>query len=274
MLAALRSEIAERQASQARNQLLAAQLAHANRVESVGHLAAGLAHELNQPFAAIVNYSEACKVVLEQPLDQQGRHRLQDCIERVRQSSLRAGGIVRRIRNFVLPGSSAMLPTELVALVREVVELCHPEVLRAEAVLFFQPPGAGEVVVEVDPIQIQQVLVNLIQNALHAVQEMPATNRRIVLQIKEQADAVQIDVADNGRGLGSGDADGLFVPFHTTKANGLGIGLSICRSIIEQHQGTIWAHSLSPEGARFSFVLPRPSSHAAEPHRQPNSVCS
>jgi C4-dicarboxylate-specific signal transduction histidine kinase len=273
MLATLRSEIAERQASQARNQALAAQLAHANRVESVGHLAAGLAHELNQPFATIVNYMEACNVALEQPLDEQGQRRLQEFIERVRQSSLRAGGIMRRIRNFVQPGCSATMPTELVALVHEVVELCYPEARRAETILLLHPPDAGEIVVEVDPIQIQQVLVNLIQNALHAVQDMPPPRRQIVLQITAQADAVQIDVADNGRGLGEVDADSLFAPFHTTKTDGLGIGLSICRSIIEQHHGTIWAQSLSPRGAQFSFVLPRLSSHAAEPHRQPDSVC-
>lgn len=273
MLAALRSEIAERQASQARSQALAAQLAHANRVESVGHLAAGLAHELNHPFATIVNYAEACKVALEQPLDEQSRSRLQDFVERVRQASLRAGGIVRRIRNFVSPCPSATMPTELVALVREVVELCRPEADRADASLLFQPPTAGEIVVEVDPIQIQQVLVNLIQNALHAVQDVPAGDRQIVLQIRVQAEAVQIEVADNGRGLGAVDAETLFAPFRTTKADGLGIGLSICRSIVEQHHGTIWAQSLSPAGAQFSFVLPRPSNHAAEQHRQSDSVC-
>ncbi len=272
MLVALRSEVAERQTLESRNQTLAAQLAHADRVESVGHLAGGLAHELNHPFATIVNYTEACSLALGQPLDDQGQRRVQDFIERVRLASLRAGGIVRRIRDFVRPGATAaVMPVELVALISEVAEFCRPEVSRAETSISFQPP-AGGIVVEVDPIQIQQVLVNLIQNALHALEGVSAQDRRIVLQIKTQPESVQIDVVDNGQGLGDVDADSLFAPFHTTKTDGLGIGLSICRSIIEQHQGTIWAQSLSPQGAQFSFVLPRLQSHAAEYDRQADSV--
>ncbi|HVT28801.1 MAG TPA: ATP-binding protein [Lacipirellulaceae bacterium] len=272
MFVTLSFETAEREAAQVRNQALAVQLAHANRVESVGHLAAGLAHELNQPFAAIVNYTEACHVALEQPLDDQSRPRLKGLIERVRQASLRAGGIVRRIRNFVQPGANTTTPTELVTLVREVVELCTPEAQRAETSLFLQPPAVDEIMADVDPIQIQQVLVNLIQNALHAVQESRARDREIVLRIAAQADVVQIDVADNGQGLAAEDADTLFAPFHTTKAEGLGIGLSICRSIVEKHQGTIWAQSRAPAGAQFSFVLPL-SDHAVEHNRQSDSVC-
>ncbi len=273
LLAALRSEIAQHQSSQARIQSLAAQLAHANRVESVGHMAAGLAHELNQPFATIVNYTEACNLALEQPLDAKSQRQLVELVEKVRKASLRAGGIVRRIRNFVQPGSTATIPTDLVALMREVNELCHPEAQRAETALLFHPLDVDEIIVEVDPIQVQQVLVNLIQNALHAVREVVDRDRQIVLQIREQPDTVQIDVSDNGRGLGNVDAASLFAPFHTTRADGLGIGLSICRSIIKQHHGTIWAQSLSPAGSQFSFVLPRLNNHAADHRRQPDSVC-
>jgi C4-dicarboxylate-specific signal transduction histidine kinase len=274
MLAALRSEVEERQVMESRNRTLAAQLAHADRVESVGHLAAGLAHELNQPFATIVNYTEACSLALGQPLDDRGQRHLQNLIERVRLASLRAGGIVRRIRNFVRPVATAdVMPVELVALVHEVVALCRPEASRAGTSILFQPPTGGEIIVEVDPIQIQQVLVNLIQNAFHALEVVSAQDRRIVLQIKVQPESAQIDVVDNGQGLGDADPDSLFAPFHTTKTDGLGIGLSICRSIIEQHHGTIWAQSLSPQGAHFSFVLPRLQSHAAEYDRQADSVC-
>src|SRR5262249_18763590 len=152
---------------EARNQALAAQLAHANRVDSMAHLATGLAHELNQPLGAIVNYTEACSVALDQPLDTEARARLQDLVKGVHQASLRAGGIVRGIRSFVRPGPNGMLPVELVALIHDVVEFCRPEAYRTETAVSFQPPAGGGIVVNVDPIQIQQVLVNLIQNAIH-----------------------------------------------------------------------------------------------------------
>jgi two-component system sensor kinase FixL len=273
MLAALRDEIAEREASEARNRALAAQLAHANRVDSMGHLATGLAHELNQPLGAIVNYTEACGIALDQPQDSVARAKLQGLIERVRVAALRAGGIVRGIRNFVRPGPNSLMPVELVALVRDVVELCRPEAHRTETVVSFEPPTNSGIVVNVDPIQIQQVLVNLIQNAIHALTDLPAQERRIILQIESLAETAQIDVIDNGPGIGEMDADELFAPFHTTKSDGLGIGLSICRSIVEQHHGTIWAQSLSPRGTQFSFVLPRIGRHAADYDRQTDGVC-
>ncbi|MBX7166275.1 MAG: type IV pili methyl-accepting chemotaxis transducer N-terminal domain-containing protein [Pirellulales bacterium] len=272
-LTALRVEAAERQAVEDRNRTLAAQLAHANRVETVGHLAAGLAHELNQPFAAIVNYTEACDLALERPLDEPARARLRELIERVRQASLRAGGIVRRMRDFVRPGAPSRTSVELIALLHEVVELCRPEAERGETSLSFVPPAGGELVVEVDAVQIQQVLVNLIQNSLHALAGNSPENRRIVLRIKPQPDSVQVDVVDNGPGLAGIDPNVLFAAFQTTKSDGLGIGLSICRSIVEQHQGTIWAQSLAPCGAQFSFVLPRIGQHAAEQRRQADRVC-
>lgn len=272
LVSALRLEIAERQASEERNQALAAQLAHANRVESLGRLAAGLAHELNHPFATIVNYAEACKVALSEPLDESVRPRLQELVERVRQASLRAGAIMRRIRSFARPGPVAMLPVELGALVHEVIEFCRPEASRAETALAFEPAPAGEIVVEADPIQIQQVLVNLIQNAIQATQWVPARERRIVVRIVVLPPGAQIDVVDNGCGLGDVETDSLFEPFFTTKDDGLGIGLSICRSILEQHQGTIWAQSL-PRGVQFSFVLPLLDKHAPQHDRQADGVC-
>jgi signal transduction histidine kinase len=198
---------------------------------------------------------------------------LPELVERVRQASLRAGDIVRRIRNFVRPGAMVVLPVELVALVREVVELCQPEAQRAAAALVFEPAGRAEAVVEADPIQIQQVLVNLIQNALHAVAATPVGERQVALRLSVRDDAVQIDVIDNGQGLGQADAEELFTPFHSTKADGLGIGLSICRSIVAQHRGTIWAQPATPQGAQFSFVLPRLTSHAAEHDQQADGVC-
>jgi len=263
-LASLRHEIHERKQTELRNRTLAAQLAHADRVESLGRLAAGLAHELNQPLGAITNYAEACDVTLAAPWDEGLRGRLQGYVRQLQQASLRAGTIIRRIRNFVRPGVGNTAPVDMTALVAEVVDLCRPEAARMEVELAIDL-AAEEGVVTADPVQIQQVLVNLVQNSLQAMASGPPQRRRLAIRTSTANHGVQVDVMDSGPGLADADPEVLFAPFHTTKTEGLGIGLSICRSIIEQHQGTIWAKSLPLEGAQFSFVLPLAAEHAAEP---------
>ncbi len=271
-LASLRHEIGQRQDTEARNQALAGQLAHADRVESMGHLAAGLAHELNQPLGAIANYAEACSVVLAEHRGDDRRGRIQVYLRHILEASLRAGNIVRRIRNFVRLGASQATIVEMAALIREVVDLCRPEAARAEVEFLFEPPADVPVHVNVDPIQIQQVLVNLIQNAIQAMEQAPPQRRRLTVQMAAAHGAVQVDVIDGGSGLAHDDPETLFTPFQTTKSDGLGIGLSICRSIVEHHHGTIWARSLPSHGAQFSFVLPLAESHAAQSSRQADRV--
>ena len=277
-LASLRQEVAQRQYIEHRNRTLAAQLAHADRVESIGHLAAGLAHELNQPLGAIANYADVCGLKLATPLDEPTRGRLQEYLEQIRRASLRAGLIVRRMRNFVRPGASQIAVVDLVALVQEVVDLCAPEAARCVVDMQFTPPTHQTVLVNVDAIQIQQVLVNLIQNALEALSNYPTGQRRLNLQMAVlndtvHSDSVQVDVVDNGPGLEDADPELLFAPFHTTKSEGLGIGLSICRAIVEQHQGTIWAHSLPTQGTQFSFILPIAEHHAPQQPQHADCLC-
>jgi two-component system, LuxR family, sensor kinase FixL len=262
-LASLRHEIHEREESESRNLTLAAQLAHADRVESLGRLAAGLAHELNQPLGAITNYAEACDATLAAPWDERLQGRLQGYLRQLRQASLRAGSIIRRIRNFVRPGGSSAVAVDMTTLVAEVVDLCRPEVARREVELDLELP-VDEVPVLADAIQIQQVLVNLVQNALEAMSNSPPQRRRLAIRMSTANDGVQVDVIDSGPGLDGIEPEALFAPFHTTKTEGLGIGLSICRSIIEQHQGTIWAKSLPGAGAQFSFALPLAVEHAPQ----------
>lgn len=287
-LASLRHEIAERQIIENRNRTLAAQLAHADRVESIGYLAAGLAHELNQPLGAIANYADVCGLKLAAPLDETTRSRLQEHLEQIRRAALRAGMIVRRIRNFVRPGASTTAIVDLVALAQEVVDLCAPEAARTEVDLQFAPPTRQPVLVKVDAIQIQQILVNLIQNGIEALSSCPTGRRRLKLRIALPNDAmhcdtnhsetfhrdtVQVDVVDTGMGLSDVDPERLFAPFHTTKREGLGVGLSICRAIIEQHQGTIWAQSLATQGTQFSFTLPLAEQHVSQQPQHANCLC-
>lgn len=261
-LESLRLEIDEREAIESRNKALSAQLAHADRVESMERLAAGLAHELNQPLAAIANYAEATSVLLDAAPSDGNQSRLRDFAAQIQQASLRAGGIVRRIRNFVRPGIHQPAEVDLAALLQEVIDLCKPETARAEVDLAFEHAADNRVTAVVDAIQIQQVVVNLIQNAVQAMDQTPPKLRRILVQLSANDDVAQVDVCDRGCGLVRSDAEALFAPFHTTKPDGLGIGLPICRSIIEQHQGTIWARSVPAGGAQFSFTLPLAPCHA------------
>ncbi len=270
-LTSLQHEIAEREKVEANNQRLATQLAHADRVESLGHLAIGLAHELNHPLGAIANYAEACDVILGRADQVPDHTKLWSFIVQIRQASLRAGQIVRRMRNFVQPNASAVAEIDLRTLIDEITALCRPEIDRQQVSLIAEP-NPRKTVVLVDAIQIQQVLVNLVQNALQSMRETPADQRRLLIRTNVVADLVQIDMADSGPGFQAADPDIIFEPFHTSKPDGLGMGLSICRSIVENHHGTIWAKNLTPEGAVVSFTLPLASPHAARLALQSDGV--
>jgi C4-dicarboxylate-specific signal transduction histidine kinase len=263
-LQSLRDETLRREQTESRNRSLAAELAHADRVESLGRLATGLAHELNQPLGAIANYAEACNATLAHPLDDGVAERLRGYLTQLKQAALRAGAIVRRIRSFVRPGVGHAAPVDMGALIGDVVDLCRSEAERREIEIVVSL-SEESAVVHADAIQIQQVLVNLVQNALQAMAASPPQRRRLTIGMAAANTGVQVDVVDNGPGLGGADAEALFAPFHTTKEDGLGIGLSICRSIIEHHRGTIWAKSLPHGGAQFSFVLPLAVAHVEQP---------
>jgi C4-dicarboxylate-specific signal transduction histidine kinase len=267
---ALRHEIVDRQRAESKTQHLAAQLAHAARVSTLGHLTVGLAHEINQPLAAIANYAETCDVLLLQgPVD---RPLLQQHIDQVRTAALRAGQIVRRMRNFVRPQANSAVTVDLHELVREVAELCRAELERANVQLSLDF-SADDATVSIDPIQIQQVLVNLIRNAIQAMQTCPDKNRRLTIRTRSDERTIQVAVADCGPGIPVNLYESLFVPFQTTKADGLGIGLAICRSILEQHQGSIRAEAPSSQGATFLFLLPRCLRHDADNPKQADCLC-
>jgi two-component system sensor kinase FixL len=269
----LRHEVSERELAESKTQRLAAQLAHAERVTTMGHLTAGLAHELNQPLAAIANYAEACDVELLSTRDTDIRAGvLRKHVDKVKQASLRAGQIVRRMRNFVRPNAASLTDVEANLLVTEIVELLRSEIDRAgvEVTLDLSARGAR---VRADSIQIQQVLVNLVQNALQAMGACPPGNRRLTLHTSTTVDTVQFDAIDSGPGFSPADSQVVFAPFQTGKPDGLGIGLAICRSIVEQHEGTIWIGSSVGQGATISFALPLVTQHDARRHDQSDCVC-
>jgi two-component system sensor kinase FixL len=264
--------VAEREQAEFKTQRLAAQLAHAARVSTMGHLTAGLAHELNQPLATIANYAEACDVELARSEDGAPRDRLRNYLDLTREAALRAGQIVRRMKNFVRPNAPAAAKVEIGDLIREVVALCRTEADHAETEVSLELAD-DHATVSVDAIQIQQVLVNLVQNALQAMRECPIHERRLEIRTSIAIDSVQVDVTDSGPGFAATDSEAVFAPFYTTKRDGLGIGLSICRAIVEEHGGTIWAQGAPGRGARISFTLPLAQNDVAIRRGQPECVC-
>lgn len=271
-LAALRREIIQREESEIKTQRLAAQLAHASRVWTMGHLTAGLAHEVNQPLATISNYVEACDVELTRFDDGPLTRRLRHHLDLAKQAALRAGQIVRRMRNFVRPNAPKVADVKIERLIGDVVELCRAEAENSdtEITLDLADEHAS---VAVDPIQIQQVLVNLVQNSLQAMRDFRIGSKRIEIRTSVADDSVLVEVSDTGPGFDASDSDAVFAPFYTTKRDGLGIGLAICRAIIEDHRGGIWAEVESRNGAKVSFTLPRSEYNVGSDRAQCECVC-
>ena len=267
----LRREILERQEAEVKTRLLAAQLSHSARVSTMGHLAAALAHEINQPLAAIVNYAETCELDLAGTIHSSGS-KLRQQIEYIRQTALRAGQIVRRIRNFVRPHlDAAPVEADLNALVADVVEFCRVEAEQAEVQIILVP-CENKVIVSVDPIQIQQVLVNLMQNAFQAMMVCQPPRRRMQITTRLSGAHALVSVRDSGPGI-SIDPDSLFAPFSTTKSDGLGIGLSICRTIVENHHGQIRVDTSDASGTSICLSLPSLQEHDAGQSKIADCVC-
>lgn len=267
---ALEREIAEHQQAELEKQRLSRQLAHAARISSIGHLTTAMAHEINQPLTAIANFSDACSLLV----NEQARPdtRIADLLAQVRAAALRAGNIVRRIRNFARPTASTSAATSLRGLVRDVVDLCHFELERAEVRLTLDFGPDDELVV-VDAIQIQQVLVNLIENAIQALRSSSPALRAISISAHPVDGMVEVEVSDTGPGFGPRDPESVFAPYFTTKEDGLGIGLSLSRSIIVGHGGEIWAESASSGGATIRFTLPRITSTDDASETSTDCVC-
>lgn len=264
----LQREIINRQQAQERTRELSGQLAHTTRVMSMGQLATGLAHEINQPLAAITNYADTCNELLNQ--ETQDRQALSHIVDRIRRSAERAGDIVRGMRNFLQPGQTPVGCIAIRALVEEVIALCHPELERNNVAL--EVELTDDVVVEVAQIQVQQVLVNLVQNAIQAMQPCSEEQRRLQIVASRLSDGVQFEVSDSGPGFGERDPEEVFEPFYTTKTSGLGMGLAIARSIIEEHAGRLWAENRTT-GASVCFTLPLEQKHAGQVATNDYCVC-
>ena len=248
-------DLTERQQAELRLQDLQSELAHVGRVSEMGTLASALAHELNQPLTAVTNYCEAARDLLAERPDEETLEMVRGALEDAAQQSIRAGQIVKRLRDFITHGATERRVENLPRLINEANALAL--VGTREHGIDVQvrlDPAAARVLV--DRIQIQQVLVNLIRNAIDAMAD--AGLRMLVIRSARIGEGmVRISVEDTGGGIDEAVAAQLFQPFVTSKASGMGIGLSICRTIVEAHGGRIWFEP-NPRGSGtiFHFTLP------------------
>lgn len=248
-------DLTERQQAEARLQELQNELVHVSRLTALGEMASALAHELNQPLSAIANYLKGSRMLLSRDEVPQGK--VADALERAANESLRAGDIIRRLRDFVARGETERTIESLPKMVEEASALAlvgaKEHGIRVQYV--FDPDVD---LVLADKIQIQQVVLNLVRNAVDAMAGGGLPRRELVVSIETaDQDMAQITVADTGPGIDPEVADLLFQPFITTKRTGMGVGLSISRTIVEAHGGRIWASPREGGGAVFGFTLHR-----------------
>jgi two-component system, LuxR family, sensor kinase FixL len=250
-------DLTEHQQTQTRLQKLQSELVHVSRLSAMGEMASALAHELNQPLAAISNYMKGSRRLLTASSDP-NRWKIESALDRAAEQAIRAGHIIRRLRDFVSRGESEKRVESLSKLIEEAGALGLTGAREQGVKLRFNLDPKHDLVL-VDRVQIQQVLVNLFRNALEAMAQTP---RRELAASNARAadDMVEVTVSDTGSGFDDDVKSNLFQTFFTTKEAGMGVGLSISRSIVEAHGGRMWAEVNESGGATFRFTLPAASS--------------
>ncbi|MCK9394868.1 MAG: PAS domain S-box protein [Methylobacter sp.] len=231
------------------------ELAHVTRLGLMGEMASGIAHEVNQPLSAISSYTQASLNLMNTENPDQAK--LTEILHKTQQQALRAGQIIHRMREFVKSHAKHRSAADVNSLIHEAVGLCIAELKQNDIKLIFElknnlPP------IYVDHVQIEQVIINLIRNSVDALQNLPAKQQR-QLTIHSRLtlnDGIQIRVKDNGPGIGEDQQQKILTPFYTTKTNGMGMGLSISRSLVEAHEGTLHFNSEPGKGTTFYFTLP------------------
>ncbi len=245
-------DLTERQETEARLQELQAELVHISRLTAMGEMASTLAHELNQPLSAIANYLKGSRRLIDSNVADMPI-KVRDAIDKAGEQALRAGQIIRRLRDFVARGESERGVENLVKLIEEAGALAMVGAKERDVRVRFNFDPRVELVLA-DKVQIQQVVLNLIRNAIEAMEASP--RRELVVSTEqENGGMVMVSVADTGPGIAPDIAGQLFQPFITTKRSGMGVGLSISRTIIEAHGGRIWVEPYPGGGAVFHFTM-------------------
>ncbi|MDB5437906.1 MAG: fixL [Caulobacteraceae bacterium] len=257
-------DLTDRQSTERRLQDLQSELVHVSRLTAMGEMASALAHELNQPLLAITNYLRGAQRLLMTDAST-NRDRVSEALSKAADQAIRAGEVIRRLRDFVSKGEADRRIENVAKLLEEAGALAMIGA-KEKGVRLRYSLDPRAVMVLADKVQVQQVLLNLMRNAIEAVEGMPS--KEVVVSSRLSDDGmVELAVADTGRGIAPSLADQLFQPFMTTKTEGMGIGLSISRTIVEAHGGRIWAEPAPGGGAVFRFTLKaasegEPGSHA------------
>jgi C4-dicarboxylate-specific signal transduction histidine kinase len=249
-LARLRHETGE---SERRYREAQMELAHANRVATVGQLTASIAHEINQPIGATVtNAQAALRWLRAEPPDLEALGR---ALDRIVRDGNRAGGIVPRIRALIQKAPPRMEGLVINDAILEIIALTRSEVTK-QGIMLRTQLAEGLPDIQGDRVQLQQVVLNLFVNAIEAMSQTgDGTRDLFISSAPDGSDGVQVTVRDSGAGFAPGILERVFDPFYTTKSTGLGMGLSICRSIINAHGGRLWAEVNEPQGAIFRFTV-------------------
>lgn len=243
-------DVSEVRKAELKVQQLQSQLIHVSRLSAMGTMASTLAHELNQPLTAVTSYVSGCQRLIEGRDDEEAR-RLRDGLRGARESALRAGDVIRRLRAMIERGEVQRRRVNLLNVVQEAAGLGLVGLTEEVSVSIDIASG---LIVDADPIQLQQVVLNLIRNALEAMEASP--RKRLRITGRRQSRTVRLEVSDTGGGIAPAIKESLFDPFVSTRESGMGIGLSISRTIIEAHLGRIWAEDNEGGGTVFCITLP------------------
>lgn len=247
-------DVTERRRAEDEARVLQERLTHFSRLSTMGEMAAGLAHEINQPLSAIATYARACQRLIAQPEPDSGE--VVAALEQINAQALRAGEVIRRLRNFVKNREVKREPVDCTRLLEDLRTLAETDA-RLHNIRLRLECEEPLPLVYADPIQLQQVVLNLVRNAIDAMTEAPEDRREVVLATRRASDGeVEVTVADHGTGLAPEATEHLFNPFFTTKASGTGLGLAISRSIVRAHGGRLWHTPNDGCGVRFHFTLP------------------
>ncbi|TJW07533.1 MAG: PAS domain S-box protein [Mesorhizobium sp.] len=245
-------DLTERHRVEARIQEQQQELLHMARFTALGEMASTLAHEINQPLTAITNYLKGSRRLLEKSTEENAPM-LREAVEKAAEQALRAGEVIRHLRDFVARGESERQVERLPAVIEEASSLALVGAREIDVRVSYKLDPAAELVLT-DRIQIQQVLLNLMRNAVEAMQGAPRRELYVVTVARDDGMA-EVSVIDTGAGLAPEVSAQLFQPFVTTKKQGMGVGLSICRTIVESHGGRIWAEAMPAGGTAFRFTL-------------------
>ena len=247
----LNTEIADRKRAEAQSQQLQNELTHVSRVTTTGEMAASLAHELNQPLTAITQYCDLLMNATQS--NESNRHEITETLEELQSQAFRAGSIIRELRQFIRKGETDAELVSLAELIVQTVRLIDPQARKNDIDIVLDIDELAPKIM-INRVQIAQVLINLLRNSVEAIKTADSETRVITVKACQRGEGAEIIVEDTGPGLSS--VESAFKPFETSKPDGMGIGLSISRTIVEAHQGRLTADPSVRRGARFRISLP------------------